>query len=427
MANNFCGKCGSPLDSATGSCPKCDAKQNHQNGIDDPTMQADNFRYDDSRNRNEKNSDDEAGINSARSFPGGAQTASGTEQKGGKSGLPAWLLITTTVVVLAVVFVVLLLTGVIRIGNEKDNHTTASVDQGVPMILDGILTSETYNGNDIYVLNLGEARVFSSPSYGSLKRTDKVQIVSELASDYVNHTVRVDGIQRYRSESAHRYEVIMVDVEIEDLGPAAAEATNILTTTAPVSTQAPVTVTVTATAAVTTPPQTQAPQPTFNGDGLPLPIDTDGYQYLPAEMDASTSHPNNGERSYTPNKAADDDPETCWMAYNPKKNGAGVWIRLDLGEKKKVAGLHLLNGNCWEDVDDVYHLNGRVREFTVYGDDDRPIRSGTAEDVKGKYQGFTFPEVAYTRYIKFYVDSTYKGSKNDTVVCISELRAISAE
>ena len=435
MANKFCGNCGTAFDPQTGVCPNCGAVQGG-NYDDAPTMISDGPQYGgeygDAYGRDPYSGNSADGYGSGsygdNSYDGYSSGGSyGDYSAGGYSGgnpyvtaakpkssvLPTVLIVCGAIVVLLVAVVILELTGVIDIFPTKSKQEATPeasreefsvVSDGVEMSLAGVLVSEDYNGNKIYVLQLDGPREFrpdgkDAETYGSKVTTEKVQIVSDSASAYVNHNVRVNGTQRYRSESAHKYDVIMVDVTFEDYGSGAS-----------------------VTAAATTgnsgnAGSTYTPPPAAAVEILPTGT------ALPSDMTASTYQPHNGNRYYTPSVANDNDPETCWMAYNPSSHGGDVWIQMSFGKKYRVSGIRFMNGNCWNDVDDVFHLNGRVRQYTI-SYDNGVIMTGTASDIRGEYTYVTFPTPVDASYINFYVNNTYWGTKYDTVVCLAEIQAI---
>lgn len=422
MGNRFCSNCGSPLDPATGVCPNCGERQY----ADNPTMKAENPQYDsgqyDAYAENSYDSYGSGGSYGSGMYASGNQYAvpgqAGGEKK--NSAMMTALIVLGAILVLVVAVMVLELTGVTNIFNKKkadapaggsprtavadENEKDDDGDSGKEMSFTGLITEEVYNGSKIYVLTLEGEREFQpegkdAETYGSKLSTNKVQVVSDLAAGYVNHSVRVNGTQRFRSESGHKYDVIVTDVTIEDFGEA------------------------TSAAGQSAIPAVTATQPVQQPVQQPAVITQASGTAISATMTASTYQPHNGSRYYTPTQANDNDPNTCWMAYNPSAHGANVSITMNFGATYRVSGIRFMNGNCWDDVDDVFHLNGRVCGYTV-SYDGGVITSGTASDVRRQYTYVTFPTPVNASFITFHVDSTYWGSKYPTVVCLAEIQAV---
>ena len=160
----------------------------------------------------------------------------------------------------------------------------------------------------------------------------------------------------------------------------------------------------------------------------------DPNNIIPIVSISCSSHQNSNSygRKFTPEMAIDGDPDSCWMAKSPRgySAGAGNWLRLDLGGRRTVHGIKLLNGNIWNGYKDgkqvytdLYYKNGRVKDFELEFSDGSHMYF-VANDIRETYYDsniFYFDYPVDTDYIYFNVKSGYAGYKYGSVVCLGEI------
>ena len=141
-------------------------------------------------------------------------------------------------------------------------------------------------------------------------------------------------------------------------------------------------------------------------------------------------------RTFYPSNAIDGNYSTCWMVNSTGAGsaGAGNWIRFEFSGEQTVRGVRLLNGNGWDgrangynDTDDLYGKNGRIKNFTLTFSDGSK-QTFTAADAKEYDFGsnvFYFNTPVRTSSITLTINSGYPGWKYSTVACLSEFEAFS--
>lgn len=153
-------------------------------------------------------------------------------------------------------------------------------------------------------------------------------------------------------------------------------------------------------------------------------------------VECSSNQPSTGKygRSFGPEKAVDGDFNTCWMVAG-EPTPADHWIKLNFWSKQRVAGIRLLNGNGWDGYyngekveNDLFGLNGRIREFSIIFNGGSIAMPYTAKDVREEsfeQNVFRFNTPIETDYIVLLIHTAYPGSKWTTVACLSEIEAFS--
>lgn len=130
-------------------------------------------------------------------------------------------------------------------------------------------------------------------------------------------------------------------------------------------------------------------------------------------------------RSFTADKAIDGYYDSCWCVNTKSNGGAGAQIRFNLAEKSYVSGIAIINGNLYKPEEEIYYLNGQIKNFTLtFSDGTRKsftaMYNGTAAN---NYEYFNFDNTIATDYIILTIDSGYVGTLYTTNVCLGEFKA----
>lgn len=130
----------------------------------------------------------------------------------------------------------------------------------------------------------------------------------------------------------------------------------------------------------------------------------------------------NKNRSFTAEKAIDGYYDSCWCVSTKSNGGAGARIRFDLAEKSYVRGITMINGNLYRPQEDIYSLNGQIKNFTLtFSDGTKKSFSASYNgNASSNYQYFDFNEEIATDYIILTVDSGYAGTLYTSNVCLGE-------
>ena len=156
-----------------------------------------------------------------------------------------------------------------------------------------------------------------------------------------------------------------------------------------------------------------------SSSGKSLPVITSATTLNGVELGLSNV---SSDRSFEAYKAIDGDGDTCWCVNTNEKEGAGAQLRIALESVSQVSGFKLVNGNQFRPYEDIYSLNGQVKDFTLKFSNGKEI-AFTAEYNAGDpnyYQDISFSEPIETEYIILIVHSSYVGTKYNTNVCLTE-------
>jgi hypothetical protein len=139
----------------------------------------------------------------------------------------------------------------------------------------------------------------------------------------------------------------------------------------------------------------------------------------PNRVTASSTLPNVGGNSYTPDNLIDGDPTTAWIEGAPDE-GVGAWVELVFDTTREITGLTIVNGYGKEDK--TMRQNGRVERILVECGGER--MEFTLADVDyhpgGDYQSIPFGRAVQAALVRITILSVYPGSQySDT--CVSEI------
>lgn len=158
---------------------------------------------------------------------------------------------------------------------------------------------------------------------------------------------------------------------------------------------------------------------TTSSSAKSLPVITSAITLNGVELGSSNV---SSDRSFEAYKAIDGDGETCWCVNTNEKGGAGAQLRISLESASPISGVKLVNGNQFRPNEDLYSLNGQIKDFTLKFSNGKEL-SFTAEYNSGDpyyFQEISFSEPIETEYIVLTVQSAYIGTKFGTNVCITE-------
>lgn len=129
--------------------------------------------------------------------------------------------------------------------------------------------------------------------------------------------------------------------------------------------------------------------------------------------DATTS-------DYSGINAIDGVLETAWNegAYG---DGTGEWLELSASTPQLVSSVSIAGGypKLYRDGSDVYYKNNRPRQVTISYDGGAQVVM--LQDLRGRFQTFTFAQPVETTFIRITIDSVYKGANYDDC-CIAEIK-----
>lgn len=350
----------------------------------------------------------------------------------------------------------------------------------VPVTLSGVLTRETYQRIDgttgeIFILTLDKAMTFTpyppfDAQYRDPVKTSRVQLLGGAFGLHTDKHVTVHGELTFATQDEHRETVLLQNCNVEitpndeaynrdhglsdptvpgtevtvRLDESAGSGKTLNIRSGP-GYSYDVVATVQNGATLTMYEEENGWARVDYGRGFGwCNIDVAGFYRAPSPaaapgriVDVSCSrHSGNGAngRVFTPEMAIDGNPDTCWMAAGGE-GGSGNWIQFDFGGEKTLYGIQFLNGNLWDDrvnesdpPSDLYHINGRIKDFTLTFSDGS-TKKFTAADVKelelSEYGEnlFMFDSPVQTSFVRITVDSGYPGYKWDTVVCLAEFAA----
>lgn len=159
--------------------------------------------------------------------------------------------------------------------------------------------------------------------------------------------------------------------------------------------------------------------------------ETDGEKSYPspviswAETVTGTVLPSsnmNSSRSFGADQAIDGYGNTCWCVNTSSAAGAGGSFTVYLKEKSKVSGISIINGNTYYPSEELYKLNGQVRNFKLTFSDGTVLRyEASFNAATSQYETFRFSSPVVTDRITFTVESGYQGNTYTTNVCLGEI------
>lgn len=164
-----------------------------------------------------------------------------------------------------------------------------------------------------------------------------------------------------------------------------------------------------------TPKPTAKPAPTATPN---LPVSS----YKGSFKATASSYFENNNPPVDPSCVLDGNESTSWDAWGEYEN---AWISLSVtdGRKYSFNGITIVNGKGITNANkDYWEKNSRVRDFSVYVDD-QYVGRYTLNDNRTA-QSITFASPVVGKSIRIQIDSVYKGSKyNDSKfgVCIAEI------